>query len=177
MLKVSLVGHSQIPKSLDVDRVDVRIFRAPGGHAHSFDSDHRLNQVLNWEHDLSILWLGSNDIASGIDPGLLAEKVLDIAREIERNCGAIVRICLIEPRVYSRRGPISSEEYKKVQNSVNKRIKRVKKYRVIQFNTLSFQETLSGDGTHWSSEGKERVIEKLLKVIQGYRDESGGSLD
>ena len=102
MLKVSLVGHSQIPRSLNVDNVNLRVFRAPGGHAHSFDSDHRLNQVLSWEHDLCILWLGSNDIASGIDPGLLAEKILNSALEIERNCGAIVRICLIEPRFYSR---------------------------------------------------------------------------
>ena len=173
MLKVSLVGHSQVPRVLEIDGVEIRIFRAPGGHAHSFESDHRLNQVLNWEHDLSILWLGSNDITNGINPGLLADKILDVAREIESNCGASVRICLIEPRVYSRRGPISTEDYKKVQNSINKKIKRNKKFRVIHFNTLSFQETLSGDGVHWSSEGQERVTEKFIKVIQGYANESG----
>lgn len=36
MFKVALVGHSQIPKSLNVNGAEIRILRAPGGKTKYF---------------------------------------------------------------------------------------------------------------------------------------------
>lgn len=64
MWKISLVGHSQVPKELNFPNAEIRIFRAPGGKAQFFHENELMNRVLNWEHDLSIVWLGSNDVTS-----------------------------------------------------------------------------------------------------------------
>ena len=168
MFKVSLVGHSQIPYSLNVHNSEIRIFRAPGGRASSFFSDERLNRVLSWKHDLCLLWLGSNDIADGIDPSLLTNTIREITRTIERDCEAVVCICLIEPRLYSGVRPISAENYKKVQHSINNRIKRCMRNQVIHFNSNFYVESLSSDGVHWSSAGRSKVEDKLITVIKGH---------
>ena len=64
MLKVAIVGHSQVPRNLNVNNVDVKIFRAPGGRISSFHSDERVNAVLSWEHNLTFVWLGSKDVVN-----------------------------------------------------------------------------------------------------------------
>ena len=136
MFKVSLVGHSQLPNYLEVEGTEIRIFRAPGGHAETFFSDDRLNRVLQWKHDHCILWLGSNDIAEGMSPEGLFNTIKEITKTIERECGAVVQICLLEPRIYSdeEKAPISNLNYKKVMNSVNNRIKRFLRNATIHFN-------------------------------------------
>lgn len=170
MLRVSLVGHSQIPKSLHVPGAEIRIFRAPGGRAASFFSDVRMSDVLQWNHDLCILWLGSNDIADGIVLSELSSTIQEIVVAIEEQCEATVCVCLVEPRLYGDFAPISAEDYKKVQNAVNKRLKRKLENQHIHFNTTAFVEELSSDGVHWTDEGRERVENKLKTVIEGYLD-------
>ena len=169
-MKVSLVGHSQIPQQLEVAGTETRIFRAPGGRADSFYSDDRLRAVLEWKHDLCILWVGSNDIAEGMKPQELTQTIKDIIRNIERDCGAIVCLCLIEPRTRAGDRPISATNYKKVQQSVNSKLKRTLHNQVIHFNTAFYVETLNSGGVHWTSEGRERVDNKLVTVIKGHKE-------
>lgn len=168
MFKVSIVGHSQVPRCLEISCAEIKCFRALGGRADSFFKDIRLLDVCNWKHDLSILWIGSNDIAHGINPSQLTAKIKEIVRVIEQECGAIVCVCLIEPRFYSGERPISTSNYKKVQHSVNRKLKRVLNNQVIHFNSLSYSTALSGDGVHWSKDGREKVEGKLKTVIKGH---------
>ena len=167
MFKVSLVGHSQLPTFLQVEQTEIRIFRAPGSRASTFFNDQRLNQVLQWKHDHCILWLGSNDIVEGMSPGELFHNIKEITRAIENECGAVVQICLIEPRIYpnSPNAPITSENYKKVMHSINKRIKRSMRHTTINFNTISYVQELARDGVHFREGGKERIKEKLTAAI------------
>lgn len=167
MFKASLVGHSQLPNSLQVDETEIRIFRAPGAHASTFFSDERLNQVLRWKHDHCILWLGSNDIVEGMSTEVLFNDIKEITHTIEKECGAVVQICLIEPRVYPDHpnAPITSENYKKVMHSVNKRIKRSMRNATIHFNTTTYVKELARDGVHFSEEGKERIKGKIAAAI------------
>lgn len=88
-----MVGHSQVPQELEVPGVDLRIFRAPGGTARTFFTNDRLNNVLEWEHDWCILWLGSNDVYEEAIPRQISDHIFEIVREIERRCKAKVRIC------------------------------------------------------------------------------------
>ncbi len=68
--------------------------------------------------------------------------------------------------LYEEGGPISSENYKKIKIAVNSKIKKRFHNKAIHFNTVSFVESLSSDGVHWNSEGKERVESKIITAIQ-----------
>ena len=83
MFKVAIVGHSQVPRQLHAIDTTVRIFRAPGGRVSSFHSDSRLSSVLSWEHHLTFLWLGSNDVTPEVSTGELAGDIIRLATEIE----------------------------------------------------------------------------------------------
>lgn len=166
MWKISLVGHSQIPKHFEFPNTEIKIFRAPGAKASSFFQDVRMNKVLEWEHDLTILWIGSNDINTDANPLEIFNHIKEIYLEIERNCQSIVYICQVEPRIRARNIP--ADIYKKIQNGINNRIKRSLKTPNIHFNNVSFVEELSGDGVHWSGAGRVRVESKFKKVIKGF---------
>ena len=115
MFKVALVGHSQMPRSLRVDNAEVKVFRAPGGKLANFHRDSRLNQVLSWPHNLTYLWLGSNDINPESNIGDLINQTKAIASEIEERCGSQVIIVEIEHRQYPpHRLVIEQEAYKKI---------------------------------------------------------------
>lgn len=165
MWKIALVGHSQIPPALAFPNADIRIFRAPGARACNFDEDSRMNKVLEWEHDLTILWIGSNDVNVNTTPEIIFNDIQSICFKIQNNCQSLVYICQVEPRVRTRN--ISAEQYKKYQTGINNRIKK-SKIPNIHFNTLSFVEELSGDGVHWSEAGRVRVEAKIRKVIRSF---------
>ncbi|KAK3851050.1 hypothetical protein Pcinc_042275 [Petrolisthes cinctipes] len=172
-----MVGHSQIPQTLVVPDVDVQVFRAPGGRASSFFTDARLYRVLAWKHDLCILWLGSNDVADdGIVPNELTKNIMEIIQTIERDCEAKVCVCLIEPRKYPNEYPITSATYKKIQNSINSKIKRRIKNQVIHFNTQTFANSLASDGVQFNDEGRSRVENKIKMVIEGQKEKLLNSL-
>ena len=122
MWKVSLVGHSQLPEELSMNNVEIQIYRAPGGRADNFFDDERLNDVLNWEHDLCLLWLGSNDIDNETRPRDIANNIIEVIESIEENCQAVVWICLVEPRFYTD-GFMTEEDYRKVQRKIYKILK------------------------------------------------------
>ncbi len=166
MLKVALVGHSQIPRHLEVTNVQIRIFRAPGAKARTFFEDDRLNRVLEWEHDLTILWIGSNDIETSTNPARIFSDVKNIIKEITAKCQSLVHVCQIEPRTNPK--GMSVEKYKKFQVGINNRVKRALKTPNIHFNNIQFVQELSEDGVHWNERGQAQVISKIKRVIEGH---------
>ncbi len=152
-MKVSLVSHSQSPQQLDVTDTEIRIFRVPGVRTYSLYSDDRLRAVVESKHDLCILWVGSNDMAEGMNPQELIQTIKNIIRNNERDCGAIVCLCLIEPRTKAGDRPISATNYKKVQQSINSKLKRTVHNEVIHFDTAFYVEILNL-GVHWTSEAR-----------------------
>lgn len=158
--KISVVCHSQVPKS--VTDTEVKIFRPPGGRIYYFFSDDQMNAVLEWKHDLCILWIGSNDIENDTDPDDTVNHIAETCQATARDCQAIVYVCQIEPRRCQGEVPVSHERYKKIQGGINNRLRRRLKYKVIHFNTNHFVQELQSDGMHWTdaggknSKGKER---------------------
>ena len=61
MWKIALLGHSQNPPVFEFPNVEVRFFHAPRARACNFADNALINKILEWEHNLSILWIGSND--------------------------------------------------------------------------------------------------------------------
>ena len=166
MFKVAIVGHSQVPRRFDVEveNSEVRIYRAPGARARNFFIDERLNQVLAWKHELTILWIGSNDINPNTQPRELTDEILNIGKVIERNCRSKVILVEIETRLYqSRRPVISSERYKKIKRAVNAALLRSRQFLCINFNSLIF--TLGRDGVHFETSAKALIQQKLAMNI------------
>jgi len=161
MWKVSLVGHSQLPPQLSVPDTEINIYRAPGGKATTFFSDERLNDVLTWTHDLCILWLGSNDIREDSVPQEIVNDLVEVVESIEESCGAIVKVCLVEPRFYPGEDYMTHETYKKVQRSINRKLQRRLSNDFLHFNSHSWINSLSGDGVHWDAEGKQLIRKGL----------------
>ncbi len=50
-----------------------------------------LRSVLDWPHDLCVLWLGSNDIEANTNHFTAAHEVIEIAQAIESNCKSTVK--------------------------------------------------------------------------------------
>ena len=166
MWKISFVGHSQIPKHFSFPNTQVKIFRAPGATARTFFEKSSLNKVLEWDHDLTILWLGSNDINDHTSPETIFNDIQNIIHEIKVNCHSVVYICQVEPRIKPRH--ISPEHYKQIQGGINKRIKKRLNTPNIHFNNLRFVEELRDDGVHWNTAGRARVESKFKQVIKGF---------
>ena len=172
MLKVALVGHSQLPNELDVEGADVEIFRAPGGKAYSFYEDDRLNDVLNWSGDLAILCIGSNDIKQNTHISDVVENIIDIKESIEEECGATVVIILVEPRSYPDDYPVNESRYKKIQRGINRKLEReLPDTEFIKFNTSMYRQELSDDGVHFTAESKELIEERIINCIEEHLPE------
>ena len=169
MLKVSFVGHSQIPREYEVEDVEIRIYRAPGGRAETLLTDYRTKNVLTWEHNFCILWIGSNDIRVTVTPQEIFEHIRTIVKEIEKHCGAEVIVVQVEPRFYPETFRISTKQYMKYQNAINRKIKNNLDNQTIHFNNLKFKYSLAEDGVHWNEEGKEAIKEKFRKFILSRR--------
>ena len=168
--RVALVGHSQLPRELNVPYpgIELRIFRAPGARATNFESRARLRDALAWKHDLTILWIGSNDITTHTIPNDLAHDIQAIITNFESQCGSEVSIVLIEPRLPDPRfghNP-SSEAYRLIADGVNRRLIRRNRNRyTLSMGARPFVAGLGRDGVHWARASRAHVNEKITKFI------------
>ena len=165
MYKVALVGHSQIPSNLNVENVEVKIFRAPGGKIARFHRDSRLNKVLLWKHQLTFLWLGSNDITPTTSTGELINQIQMLTREIEEKCGSKVIIIEIERREYPpHKLIVEQEQYKKIRRAVNRALLRSKHFFTITFNAVRF--VLASDGVHFEPQSRRQIANQIVENIK-----------
>lgn len=172
MWNVALVGHSQIPTQITLEDANLAVFRAPGGKARSFYTDDRLRSVLSWSGDICVLWVGSNDIVDGISPVGLADVIVEIVQRIEVTCGAIVIVCLVEPRLYPAGIPVDHTSYRKIQRAVNKHLQRKLSNRFVQFNTNSYVTELARDGVHFTQAGRNLIRDRIEKAVRSVTDVS-----
>lgn len=166
MQRVSLVGHGQIPQDLVVPGAEIRIFSVPGGTASSFFEDSQMTRVLEWTHDLCILWIGSNDVTENTSTEKIINNIVKIVEAIEDRCEAIVQVVLLEPRVYPNGVPVSETTYMKVQKAVNRRLKKVLAgIRFHHFISRLYRDQLAEDGVHFKEKGRKLVRSLFTKVI------------
>ena len=168
MLKVAIVGHSQCPVDLAVPGCQVRVFREPGGRADAFRSDPRLYEVLEWQHDLCLLWIGSNDIAEDTEVNVLTQHIREIKEVIEESCDSIVRVVAVEPRQYVGECPISATRYGSVMRAVNRKLAKSLPHKLIQFNKQWYIDNLAHDGVHFNVAGKQAIVDTFCEVIQDF---------
>ena len=170
--RVAFVGHSQLPlqwpnSGTGDEEIEARVFRSPGAKARYFHRDPLLREVLEWEHDLTILWLGSNDIRHETSTAQLAQNIREIVAEIERRCLSKVIVTLIEPRLRHRRANrLEGNDYDLVAKSVNRRLKRsLSDHRFLNFTAPPYKQALSPDGVHFTAAGREMLRARFVTVI------------
>lgn len=180
--RVAVVGHSQLPKEIWIPDVELRIFRAPGGRADSFFENGVMSAVLDWPHDYCVLWLGSNDIDANTSPFKVAQSVIAVARAIESSCNSKVYPVLVEPRKYPQEFPVPHQTYRKIQEGVNRRLKRALRGRCfVHFNTTWWVESLSEDGVHWRGVAQQkahgRLIDSIFSILENHAPPSSEESD
>ena len=124
---VAIVGHSLVPPRLDyIEGAQVRIFRSPGAKALTFDSN-KISEVLNWPHDLTIIFLGGNDIYDNCVPSKITNDIRSVIEQIHSSCHSHIAFVLIEHRnpPPGNRFHVSASLYNRVANSINNRLKRI----------------------------------------------------
>lgn len=168
--KVSLVGHSQLPGGIHLSQVDLRTYRSPGARADSFYENGTLCEVLEWPHDLCILWIGSNDIEQHSVPAEITNNIVGIVQTIEEATNAIVWVVKLEHRFYQEGGPVTQTDYRKIQRGVNKKLESRLSNRLINFNSEMWVELMGEDGVHWSQEGKQRIRKRFRKLIREFME-------
>ena len=99
--KVAILGHSQVPNDFpEIVGVETRIFRRSGAKLKNFYEV--FEEVLEWNHNHTIIFLGGNDIGVGPKrwtPQRIATNLINISWNFH-NKGNAVSLVLIEPRNY-----------------------------------------------------------------------------
>lgn len=169
--KISIVGHGQVPPELHVPAYDIRIFRAPDGRASTFFEDSRLSDVLEWPHDICLLWIGSNDISVNTVIDDVVNSICEIVFELEKVAEEVV-VILLEPK-YSHgpthdptQDPDFLQRYGKIQRGMNKALrKRMRNKTFVRVNTVWWANKNGTEGVHFDEQGKNVVVNKLVGVI------------
>ncbi len=137
---------------------------------------------MDWPHDYCLLWLGSNDIEKDTRPFKVAQRIIEIATSIESNCNSKVYPIHVEPRKYPNGVPVLHDTYRRIQEGVNRRLKRALKGRLfVHFNTKEHVESLSEDGVHWRGIVQQlvrgKIIDAVFKILGKYAPPSGEESD
>ena len=84
MFRVSVLGHSNVPREpLEVYGCEVRTYRSPGAHAATFDENPTFRPVLEWQHELSVLFIGSNDVTPNTEVFEVTEAIKHAVTKLE----------------------------------------------------------------------------------------------
>ena len=176
-MRVQIVGHSQVPEGfVSYDDVQVDVYSKSGARLHHVQTSPELKDSLEQEVDLTILFIGGNDVFS-LTPTQIYRKIWDLV-ELYRRHSRAVRVCALEPREYwrSRRSVWRqrAELYNTNSDLINKRLTRKaktqKRYRVVNFTQVQFRNH-SGDGVHYYPLDQVFLIRRFKTVIKNVREE------
>lgn len=173
---VAIVGHSLVPRDIGVVQgAQVRIFRSPGARASYFGTNHILSSVLSWPHDLTILFIGGNDIHDECVPSAITDNICSVIEQIHQHCNSRIACVLVEHRnpPQGNRFNVSADQYKRIANSINNRLKRkYKSKNYICFLSIGAKPYQNGvtDGVHHNQESKRHLIQKFRNTIKRFVD-------
>ena len=119
--------------------------------------------MLEWKHDLTLLWIGSNDIDETTQPRQLANHIVEIGKVIEQTCGSKVIVIEIENRKYQSSTPfIPNFRYQRVKRSVNRALLGSRQFLCLNFNAIEF--TLARDGVHFETNARGLINKKIRAI-------------
>ena len=176
--KVAIVGHSQVPTSIEnIDGTEIRIFRQGGACIADIYSNPSLSESFSWGQDLTILFIGGNDFPAN-NRETVTTELLRLVHEYQET-GSRVAVFLIESREYklSNRFNIKTEEYKTFQSYVNNRLKKLSSkrgFRTINLTRTVF-ETNRRDGVHFNAVGQGLIKTKIRQCVVNHMSGSSAN--
>ena len=165
---MALVGHSQVPSTFEApEGAEVRIFRRRGGLIRHFDEAPLVN-VYDYEPDLVILFLGSNDVLDYADNWLpLVKRLRDILHDLTAVCPRVWVVTIERRRFASEHLSLLYEAYrKKINRKLRKQIRNMN-VRMVNITATWFLNNLGPDGVHFNAQAKQEIKSKFRAVIQG----------
>ena len=168
MVKAAIVGHSQVPHNVHVENVETRVFRRPGAKIRHFH-DEILNNLLAYEPDIVILFLGGNDIDAGEDCVVrVATALKGVIQILRENCREVIVVDIEWRNFTSSRVPeLTSELYNHSRMQINRNLARFCNRRNIRtINTsLDSIQRVRNDGVHFDRLAAARVKTKISNAI------------
>ena len=161
MYKVAFWGHSLVPPegAIQVEGCEIQTYRVPGAKTGDFRRHPLLRDILVWPHDLSIIYIGGNDITTNCNVTSIVQNIEGIVGTLERQCGSEVAIILVEPRVVRpnrRNGGLTQVRYNRIAQGINNRLKRrLRGHKFFHFGARPYREHRLADGVHpdeWASD-------------------------
>ncbi len=171
---IAIVGHSLAPPRIEpVEGADIHIYRSPGGKVASFENDSKLNGVLTSSYDLVIIFLGGNDVHNNCNPSQITDNIKGVIEQVRTHCNSHIAFVLLEHRSpkQGNRFNIDEDQYNRVANSINNRLKRSYKNKsYVQFLSISAKPFQNGvtDGIHFNRETKLHLERKLRNTIMRF---------
>lgn len=170
---IAIVGHSLVPQTIGtIGAATVDIYRSPGGKVSSFETNNVLSSVLHKPHDLTILFIGGNDINDDCVPSNIAKDIQHTVELIHSHCDSHIALVLIEyrnPRPGNRFN-VTASKYRRIANNINNRLKRkFKSTSYVQFISVGakpFQYGVTRDGVHFDENSKTQIKHKFRNCIR-----------
>ena len=168
VMRIGIVGHSQVPLSIDSPSDTVSIFRKPGAKILNWRNIPELTAVFEHNFDLVFIWLGSNDISETCVTAQIFQEINHFASLVETRCNTKVILVEIENRHYtSSRFYVNPERYQRIKRHINQKLRLQRVYTLANFGAFKF--TLGSDGVHFTTHAKQLVREKFVAYIEKFR--------
>ena len=171
MYKVAVVGHSQIPKHIDIrdPNVSVKIFRRSGARLEHIN-ELPFHEIFDSQYDLLVLFLGGNDIATYPEE---IERIIHDLKGLLLKYKAVAQevvYVLIEGRQYpdNNRFGITNKVYESCRKRVNRNIRRfLMRQGIRSFNTTDyyFSNNVAKDGIHFNPAALNQLVQKIKDLI------------
>lgn len=144
----------------------IRIFRKPGARADSFNNTDEYQNLLDWENDLPVLWIGSIDIEEESSPEDIVNTISELIDNVRHNCHCKIIFILPEPRTNDIR--VSPGTYRRVVKGMKRRLQnRYKQNNDIKISVIGgLSQYLFEDGLHFNYEGRELIKDRLKHLIR-----------
>ena len=162
-IKVALVGDSlvkRIPNYMLPQKM--RKYSKGGAKAESFIQSEEMIQALNYQPQVVFIFIGGNDIRRGCSPKTIFDNIMAIRSRFV-GIGSIVEV--IEITYRSKPRGMSSDEFRKVQNSINKKLRRHTKETLSLGGLDLIKGFLENDGVHFNYQGIENLVARINLTV------------
>ena len=162
-MKVALVGDSlikRIPNNMLLP--NMKKFGKGGAKAEFFLQSEEMIQALNYQPQVTFILIGGNDIRHGCSPKTIFDNIMAIRSKFV-GIGSIVKVIEI-PYTSKPRG-MNSDEFRSIQNSINKKLRRHTKETVCLGGINLIKTYLDIDGVHLKYQGIKNLVNRIIFVV------------
>lgn len=173
--KVAILGHSYVSRlrfdsPMNMPWGEISKYGFPGAKVSNVMQRPDWQDFIAYQPDFTLLLIGGNDINDSSRPSELGREITAFALKVEELTRGACHIMSIEPRLNPR--DITPCRYKTVKNAVNRCLGRLpdSKYR---FHGMGIEnEDLGSDGVHLNAVGNDKLLHRIIEIIQECLGES-----